>query len=310
VVAYITRTEDRQFRKGVDNQGWWSSKGRNSDANDNYLVGHCCNNGDHRAFWTFDLTRLPGIPVTATLQVQRYVGAGGARHALALYDVSTPPGRLNRNNGRNLQIYRDLGTGDRYGLFHPSVHGPRRSLVTLPLNETAVHDIDAARGARFSIGASLQTEPGYLFGRSQGKGIQRLVISIRCGRRGTDGSDRMTGGAGNDFMCGLRGGDHMRGGAGFDVLWSGFGADALSGGLGDDTLIGGEGRDLLLGDGGHDKLNGGRGNDVLLGGRGDDILRGRGGSDTLAGGPGRDICYTQANDEARGCEVVHMSGRR
>ena len=43
---------------------------------------------------------------------------------------------------------------------------------------------------------------------------------------------------------------------------------------------------------------------VLDGGAGNDVLRGGRGRDTLVGGRGRDVCYADAHDVVRSCEVV------
>src|SRR4051812_24892469 len=103
--------------------------------------------------------------------------------------------------------------------------------------------------------------------------------------------DKISGGAGDDFIQGLGGADDIRGGAGDDHLDGGSGNDRLYGGLGDDLIEGGDGNDSLNGDlHGADVLRGGEGNDSLSvarssgeggwiemdGGGGDDFLSARG----------------------------------
>lgn len=77
-----------------------------------------------------------------------------------------------------------------------------------------------------------------------------------------------------------------------DRLNTGIGNDSLYGGRGDDTLYGGDGDDFFSGDYGNDTLNGGNGNDTLSGVEelegGSDFIRGLGEIDTLTGGVGSD----------------------
>ncbi|MFM7424910.1 MAG: calcium-binding protein [Elainella sp.] len=78
---------------------------------------------------------------------------------------------------------------------------------------------------------------------------------------GTNGNDRLQGGAENDTIAGLAGDDFLLGGAGNDTIRGDSGDDTLIGEAGDDTLIGGDGSDLLSGREGKDQMIGGRGND-------------------------------------------------
>ncbi len=105
---------------------------------------------------------------------------------------------------------------------------------------------------------------------------------------GTDDSDTLLGGSGNDFISGKKGSDSLDGGAGNDTIYGGRGLDTLTGGSGDDILFGGRGDDSLEGGAGNDSLYGGKGNDTLLGGLGDDFLSGEGGNNFLIGGGGSD----------------------
>jgi len=137
---------------------------------------------------------------------------------------------------------------------------------------------------------------------------------------GTDGSDRMQGGAGDDILLGSPGADTLEGGAGFDIadysaarggqridlmnpalntnLAAGdvhIGIEGLIGGSGADNLRGTTGDDLLRGMGNVDWLFGRRGDDLLEGGVGDDVLLGGLGADTLDGGANRDRAqYSEA----------------
>ena len=66
---------------------------------------------------------------------------------------------------------------------------------------------------------------------------------------GTDGADRLRGGAGNDTLSGGDGNDILHGYQGDDTLEGGAGDDSIFGYEGDDIIVGGAGDDNLFGDG-------------------------------------------------------------
>ena len=89
-------------------------------------------------------------------------------------------------------------------------------------------------------------------------------------QNGTDESENLYGGSGNDQMTAGGGNDSLWGGAGDDHLYGQGGNDRLYGEAGNDTLQGGDGLDILVGGDGSDSLDGGAGDDVLIGdGQGD-----------------------------------------
>lgn len=92
----------------------------------------------------------------------------------------------------------------------------------------------------------------------------------------------------SDFLFAGAGDDQVGGGVGDDLLNGARGADLLDGGGGDDQLLGGTGSDTLTGGKGDDLLSGGNGRDALSGGDGDDVLIGESGSDVMTGGAGHD----------------------
>ena len=71
--------------------------------------------------------------------------------------------------------------------------------------------------------------------------------------------------------------------------YGGLGDDRITSGAGSDWLLGGDGDDLLASRAHRDLLDGGEGNDILLGGAHNDTLVGFGGNDRLNGGSGKDI---------------------
>jgi Ca2+-binding RTX toxin-like protein len=108
--------------------------------------------------------------------------------------------------------------------------------------------------------------------------------------------ERVTGGAGNDWLIGS---DVV------NLLVGGGGQDFLGGHAGDDTLLGGAGNDVANGGDGQDALNGGPGADTLYGAAGNDSLNaidGVGANDDLIGAQNLDSCQSDAGDRETDCE--------
>jgi Ca2+-binding RTX toxin-like protein len=129
-------------------------------------------------------------------------------------------------------------------------------------------------------------------------------------KRGTAGSDKITGTSSADDLYGLGGADSLSGGGGNDRLWGGSGIDALFGGDGADQIYGEGSGDYMSGGNGNDYLHGGSGNDRLRGDAGNDILNGAGGENDLAGGAGSDtlIHYARAGDGQPGGTARYDGG--
>ncbi|SLN15942.1 RTX-I toxin determinant A from serotypes 1/9 [Roseovarius litorisediminis] len=89
---------------------------------------------------------------------------------------------------------------------------------------------------------------------------------------GTEGDDRLLGGASADQINGLGGNDLIKGAAGDDTIFGGEGNDTLEGGSGDDFLSGGSGVNSLNGGQGDDRLEWGGSDDVYNGDVGRDVL--------------------------------------
>jgi len=89
---------------------------------------------------------------------------------------------------------------------------------------------------------------------------------------GSARGERMSGGAGIDFLAALGGRDRLYGKGGDDVLLAGIGNDTAWGGAGDDVLSGFVGDDALFGGAGNDRLIGGCCRNVLTGGAGADTF--------------------------------------
>ena len=91
---------------------------------------------------------------------------------------------------------------------------------------------------------------------------------------GKNGDDLLFGGNGNDFIEGKWDQDLIDGGNGVDRLYGGLGNDDMRGGIGADQMFGGEHRDAMWGGKDGDKVSGDSGNDTLSGGHGNDALYG------------------------------------
>lgn len=107
----------------------------------------------------------------------------------------------------------------------------------------------------------------------QGPRLERTVTSndIFIGDRH---SDKISGGAGNDWIDGGQGADNLSGRAGNDVIIGDEGDDKISGGQGDDIVFAGGGIDRISGDLGDDQLFLGTqtGQTDAFGGAGDDTF--------------------------------------
>jgi hypothetical protein len=150
------------FSPGVLNQGWWSDRLANTDANPSYTTGVLGDGTvrafEFRSFFTFNLQ-----PIDFT--TQRVTGAslivaGGeydsneAVETLGLFGVSTPAAALNHNTGLNAAIFADLGTGATYGTFQVPRY-QRDSILTFALNVVGLSDIMSSERSFFSIGGTL-----------------------------------------------------------------------------------------------------------------------------------------------------------
>jgi len=116
---------------------------------------------------------------------------------------------------------------------------------------------------------------------------------------GASRGERMSGGAGIDFLAALGGRDRLYGKGGDDILLAGKGNDTAWGGAGDDVLTG------FLGD---DILDGGAGSDRLIGGVGADVLSGRTGADTFVFGAWSDSGPDRITDFGRGDRLAFSDG--
>lgn len=152
-----------------NNQGWWSNFDSNHDANDNYVTGFTTfgilvkgGPTEFRSFFTFDLSTLDlagQVLLSATLEIVRAeYNSSDPSETVALFDVSTPAAALNNNDGINLAIFNDLGSGTIYGSFGvPEYTASSTERLAFHLNTAALADIASAAGGFFSIGGAVQS---------------------------------------------------------------------------------------------------------------------------------------------------------
>ncbi|MFD2173217.1 calcium-binding protein [Rhodobacter lacus] len=114
---------------------------------------------------------------------------------------------------------------------------------------------------------------------------------------GTEASDKIVSGSGDDVLTGLGGEDWLDGGAGDDSIAGDTGNDMVMGRAGNDTLSGGAGADQIAGNTGDDSLDGGAGNDLIGAGAGNDTIRAGTGNDTVRAGGGDDTVYGGEGDD-------------
>ncbi|PWK59900.1 calcium-binding protein [Roseicyclus mahoneyensis] len=153
------------------------------------------------------------------------------------------------------------------------------TIAVLPIEEPSLPELPST--PELQTTPELPTAPGPL------TTLQPLRL------RGTDQSETLLGGQGDDVIFALAGNDHIAAGAGNDFVRGGAGHDRIEGGRGADTLFGDLGRDTLLG---------GAQGDYLDGGYGDDVLNGGSGNDTLIGGFGADRFVH--SDFDRGFDII------
>ena len=172
------------------------------------------------------------------------------------------------------------------------------------ISRTAAAD-SLSQGAALLVQVSAQ-EARLLIGTDAAPGVDMTIrlqgVSVNSGAF-LISRDTM-GGTIIDFVpavikTGTQGNDRLEGGAADDSLDSAGGDDVLIGNDGNDTLVGGDGRDVLLGGSGLDSLSGGEGNDTLRGGPG---------SDTLAGGAGQNLADYSADGGAAGISADLVFG--
>ena len=131
---------------------------------------------------------------------------------------------------------------------------------------------------------------------------------------GDGGNDRLEGGAGNDIINGGAGDDIITDLGGDDNIKGGDGNDAINAGQGLNLILGGAGNDFIVaGADGGSEVFGGTGDDFILGSRTTERILGNEGNDwiemgTFDGAPGDNFDEIFARDEIVGHDVFLGDG--
>lgn len=184
------------------------------------------------------------------------------------------PGASDEKNGKSeIEFVLDLGDGtDELRLQGGS--GDDRLGFPKPGQATLNGDDD--------VDATMTSVDEWVMWGGPGSDVLDARGAPRVITYGDQGSDRIVGGPGRDYLVG----DTCCGGAN-------EGGDTISGGGGDDSLYGGGKGDTLNGGDGDDYLTGDDGDDTLVGGAGDDGTQSdsKDGADEFRAGSGNDYLY-------------------
>ncbi len=152
-------TADNPINPGSNNSGWWSDSRASSTGNDNYFTGFLRSTPNTmHGYFTFDIPNLIGHVSAATLSIR--LGNNGSPdrvETLGFFDVSTPATDLAARGFVDTAIFDDLGSGALYGTTQVVIGSSSTTILQIPLNQTALNDINANLGDFFSIGSSLLT---------------------------------------------------------------------------------------------------------------------------------------------------------
>jgi Ca2+-binding RTX toxin-like protein len=120
-------------------------------------------------------------------------------------------------------------------------------------------------------------------------------------RKGTSGSDTISGAVTETVIYGYNGNDTISTlittGTG-PTVYGGGGNDSITGNTASDRLNGGDGADTISSGAGNDRVDGGSGNDVITMGAGTDIAQGNIGNDTITGGSGAQTIYGASGNDS------------
>lgn len=110
-----------------------------------------------RTFFTFDLSGVVGSVTAAELRMfNGAVLTPDATETISLYDVSTSASQLISTTVTS-EIFADLGTGVQYGGNAEFSNTVATTIRAFSLNSAALSAINANRGSKFSMGASMET---------------------------------------------------------------------------------------------------------------------------------------------------------
>jgi len=162
--------------------GWYATGSGHDPANQNYLAGTCCSNGNHNSFFVFDISTLSSPVSTASFTLFTYDASETLDYAL--YDFTGSVDELVAGSG-GATAYNDLASGVYFG-GGAIGESDNQSFKTFTLTGGAVSSLNAAIAAgqtRFVIGGSTTPvpEPISLALLAAGLGIMGFVAKRRQG---------------------------------------------------------------------------------------------------------------------------------
>jgi Ca2+-binding RTX toxin-like protein len=217
--------------------------------------------------------------------------------AFAPFVLDFPDGAWEEDFGGD--IFIDIGHANFDILIHEIGHalGLKHPFAGEPILEAALDDLahtvmtyNPVGGPAIGLGTLDILAVQHLYGGAESDGTQAATGSWNAASLVLS----QTGGAGGDFLAGVAVADRITAGAGDDYVMGRGGADQIDGEDGADTLAGGAGGDTVSGGAGNDVIDGDDGDDALNGGADDDSLWGLDGNDTLAGEAGDDFLHAGA----------------
>jgi hypothetical protein len=139
-------------------RGWYENNGFHNAINKNTFTGSTMGN-IYNSYFNFDLSQVKGTITSALilLHEETYYGTD-ASETVSVWDVTAAPDSVS-TSAQSVAIYQDLQSGNEYGSFTvvPALTG---SSLTVGLSAKAVADLNAARGAAFTLGLHIDTLSG------------------------------------------------------------------------------------------------------------------------------------------------------
>ncbi len=154
--------------------GWYTNYGDHTASNTNYIAGNI-HGQKYRNFFVFDLASITDEIISATLKVNSVdVSRSGI---WSLFDVSTDIGTLTAGGSGLTSIYKDLGTGTKYGattIFYKQDH----INLNVALNGNALSSLNAANDL-WAVGGRYKSK-GYAFGYSSSHYTRQLILETKA----------------------------------------------------------------------------------------------------------------------------------
>lgn len=172
--------------------GNYDWEGDHSSGNTYYPAGDTAAAGvaEHRNFFVFDLSAMPGPVLGATLELYNPSDppepGNGYRspdpfETYALWEVVTDVATLIAGGSGLTGIFDDLGGGLAFGQIDMTA-ADNGTIVSIPLTQEALTSIEASLGGLWAVGGAVMTLEGtplqVVFGYANGGMTRRLVLDL------------------------------------------------------------------------------------------------------------------------------------